>query len=200
MWVIGIVGGVASGKSFVAGYFRNLGAEIVDVDEVGHQVLRDPDVIAAVARRWGPEVIGKDGYIDRRAVARIVFSPPPEGPRQLIHLEQITHPPIAERLERQIAQARAQSGARAVVLDAAVLIKAGWHRLCDKIVFVDAPRELRLERSRQRGWTDDEFAAREAAQPPLTVQREAADVVMDNSTSPEWIQAEVKRFWTSLSK
>jgi dephospho-CoA kinase len=167
---------------------------------MGHEVLGDSDVEAAAERRWGQAAFGDDGHIDRSSLARIVFAPPPNGPRELAYLEQLTHPRIAERLRRHIERARARGETKAIVLDAAVLLKAGWDRFCDRIVFIDTPCDLRRQRARQRGWTDDEFAARQAAQPPLATQRELADAVIDNSTSGGQILSEIRRFWTSLSE
>lgn len=200
MLVIGIIGGVASGKSFVAGHLEVLGAEVINVDRVGHEVLRDPAVEAAARQRWGDAIFGDQGHVDRSALARIVFAPEPDGPWQLAYLEQLTHPRIAEKLRHEIASARTRGQTKAVVLDAAVLLKAGWNRFCDKILFVDTPRDVRRQRTRQRGWTEDEFAARQAAQPALSVQRDIADIVVDNSVSREQIQAEIQRFWDSISE
>ena len=200
MLVIGIVGGVASGKSSVAEHFRDLGARVINVDGVGHEVLRDGQVEQAVRQRWGDVVFDDDGHVDRAELARIVFAPTPDGPKQLTFLEQLTHPRIAQQLRHRIHVARASGTTKAVVLDAAVLLKAGWDRFCDRIVFVDAPREMRRERAGRRVWTAEQFAAREMAQPPLDVQRGRADVVVDNSASPEHTRAMIHRFWNSLSE
>src|SRR6185437_13418712 len=102
MKLIGLLGGVASGKSTVAELFRQLGAEVLDADRVGHEVLRMPAVRAAVGGRWGKDVIGPDGEVDRPALAKIVFAPPPAGPRQLAELERITHPEIRRRLKTEV--------------------------------------------------------------------------------------------------
>ena len=198
MLVIGIVGGVASGKSFVAGHFRTLGAEVIDVDRVGHEVLRDPAVEVAARQRWGKAIFGDDRHIDRSKLARIVFARAPDGPRQLAYLEQLTHPRIAERLRHHIATSKAQGETKVVVLDAAVLVKAGWNRLCDMVLFVDTPQDVRRQRAQQRGWTDNEYTARQAQQPSLSAQRDVADIVIDNSASSEQIQTEIERIWNSI--
>jgi dephospho-CoA kinase len=200
MLVIGIVGGVASGKSAVADHFRSLGAEVIDADRVGHEVLGESAVIEAARGRWGETILGDDGQIDRTALAQIVFAPAPEGPKQLAYLEQLTHPRIAERVRHEIATARATGRVPAVVLDAAVLLKAGWHRFCDKILFVDTPPEIRRQRARQRGWTDEAWKTREARQPPLSAQRAIADFVIDNRGCRGQIQAQVQRIWASFSQ
>src|SRR5262249_39719867 len=112
-------------------------------------------------------------------------------------LEQLTHPRIGELLGRQAAALEAE-GKQVIVLDAPLLMEAGWDKFCDKTVFVEAPREVRLERARGRGWSDAEFAAREPAQQFLDVKRNRADVVLDNSGLAEATREQVKRLWHSL--
>jgi dephospho-CoA kinase len=94
---------------------------------------------------------------------------------------------------------RRNEGARVVVVDAALMFKAGWDRYCDQVVFVDSPREARLQRALQRGWSEADFAAREAAQLPVAEKRQRADVVWDNSGSPEDLRRQVEGFWESLN-
>jgi len=194
---IGLLGGVASGKSMVARQLAELGACLLDADRAGHDVLRESAVKAALLKRWGATVIGADGEIDRRAVGRIVFAPPPDGPRELAFLEGVTHPRITVRLKAQAAEAVA-AGAPAIVLDAPVMLKAGWHRMCTSIWLIDAPPAVRLARARDRGWSEEQFAAREAAQEPLTEKRRWADAVIDNSGAPAATLAQVRALWEKL--
>jgi dephospho-CoA kinase len=196
--VIGIVGGVASGKSWVAGQFARLGAAVLDADLAGHEVLQSPEVEAAIRSRFGAAVFDANGRIDRREVAKVVFAPPPDGPRELDFLEQLTHPKIGQRLVEQVSQLEAQGNAPAIVLDAAVLLEAGWQNVCDQLVFVDAPREVRLERARSRGWSEKEFQAREQAQDSLESKRQRANAVIDNSGSNDRAREQIERFWRSL--
>lgn len=198
MVVIGILGGVASGKSLVTQQLRQLGAEVLDADRAGHEVLREPEVERAIKQRWGDGVFGDDGHVNRAAVAKIVFGPAPQGPQELSYLEQITHPRIGQRLQSRLSQLALNQQLKAVVLDAPVMLKAGWDRYCDRILFVAAPRGSRLARSRSRGWTDAEFAAREAAQESLAEKQARADLVIDNSGTPEQTFAQVQSFWRSL--
>jgi dephospho-CoA kinase len=197
MYTIGLVGGVGSGKSLVASEFERLGAVVWDGDMAGHAVLDVPEVQQAIVARWGPAIMTPYGAVDRRALARIVFASPPEGPRELEALERLTHPPIQALLEERIAELK-DSGTRVVVLDAAVLLKAGWDRFCDKIIFVDAPRETRMARCRQRGWSDQELASREAAQEPLDAKRARAHATIDNSGSPASTRSQVQRLWYDM--
>ncbi len=194
MHVIGLLGGVAAGKSLVARQLAALGAGLLDADRAGHEALRLPRIEAAVRERWGESVCGDDGRIDRARLAKLVFAEPPDGPRERKHLEQLTHPEIARLLSRQ-----AETLAVAVaVLDAPLLLEAGWDKLCKKLVFVDAPRTARVARALARGWTEEDFAVREAAQESLDLKRKRADVILDNSGSPEQTQAQLERFWSSL--
>jgi len=197
MILIGILGGVASGKSEVSRRLRSLGAAVLDADCVGHAVLREAEVRQAVQRRWGEAVLDAAGEIDRRKVAEIVFAAAPESRAELTFLEQLTHPLIGQRLQEQLAELH-REGVRAAVLDAPVMLKAGWDRMCQRIVFVDAPRDVRLARARQRGWTEADFAAREAAQESLETKRSRADVTLDNSLTRQHLYAQVDRFWRSL--
>jgi dephospho-CoA kinase len=195
--VIGLLGGVASGKSVVAEQFCRLGAVLLDGDRAGHAVLRQAEVMAAIRERWGDSVFTASGEVDRRAVARRVFAPPPEGPFELAFLEKLTHPRIGEILRRQAEEAEAQ-GKPLAILDAAVMLKAGWNKFCNTIIFVEVPKEVRMARARARGWNDEEFNAREAAQEILNVKRKHADVTIDNSGSLERTKAQIQQLWPML--
>ncbi|MGA2619617.1 MAG: dephospho-CoA kinase [Thermoguttaceae bacterium] len=196
MYILGLLGGVASGKSLVAGQLARLGAIVLDADRVGHEVLRLPPVEAAARRRWGEGVFGPDGHVDRARLARLVFAPAPAGPPERRFLEELTHPEIGRRLARE----RAALGPEVplAVLDAALILEAGWDKLCEKLLFVDVPREVRLCRARARGWNEQDFAAREDAQESLDLKRRRADVVIDNSGSPDHTQLQIDRLWQSL--
>jgi dephospho-CoA kinase len=198
MHVIGLLGGVASGKSLVADGFARLSAVVLDADREAHEVLRQPEVVREIRRRWGEEVIGADGQVDRRALAAIVFGPPPDGPRALAELERIVHPRVRQSFDRRIDELRREGSCRAVVIDAPLLLEAGWGPMCDLTVFVDADRPLRLARARSRGWSEGEFSAREAAQLPAGEKRAKADIVIDNSGSPEETYAQVETVWRRL--
>jgi len=197
MILIGVLGGVASGKSEVSNRLRALGAEVLEADQAGHAVLRELEVRRAVRHRWGERVLDAAGEIDRRKVAEIVFAGTPESDVELKFLEQLTHPRIRQRLEAQLAEWH-RAGVQAAVLDAPVMLKAGWDRLCQRMIFVDTPRLVRLARARQRGWTETDFAAREAAQEPLETKRTRADTMIDNSTTRDRLYAQVDRFWRGL--
>ncbi|MCA9119722.1 MAG: dephospho-CoA kinase [Planctomycetaceae bacterium] len=198
MKIVGILGGVASGKSLVAEQLRHFGAKVLDADKVGHQVLLEPEVIQAVRERWGDVVFGEDGQINRSQVAKIVFTQTADGREQLSFLEQLTHPRIGKKLREEIDRTLQEDDTRVLILDAPVMLKAGWDRLCDYIVFVDVPHDIRLNRAKTRGWRDEDFAAREAAQESLDAKRAAATNIIDNSGSIESTLRQVESFWQSL--
>ena len=196
--LIGIVGGIASGKSFVAEHLRRRGAAVVSADQLAHEVLKIGEVKTAARERWGDAIFGPEGQIDRTALGAIVFAPPPDGPRELKVLEQLTHPRIEQLVREQVAELARQERAAAIVLDVPLMFESGWNHFCDKIVYVDAPRSVRVARALARGWTEEDFSRREAAQESLETKRALADVVIDNSGSPESAQARIEHFWHSL--
>lgn len=198
MYVIGILGGIASGKSVVTEQLKQLGAETWDADRAGHEVLCEDSVKKLIRKRWGEKVFTPLGEVYRPALAQIVFSPPPEGPVELAELEKISHPRIADRLHVRIDELKQRGKTAALVLDAPVMMKAGWDKFCDRILFVDAPREQRVERAAKRGWSDKEFAAREAAQESLDEKRQRADWIIDNSGNIESTMKQVRQFWQTL--
>jgi dephospho-CoA kinase len=188
--VIGIVGGIGSGKSVVAAELLRHGGVLVSGDQLGHAALRQPDVKAQLVARWGKQVLDQAGEIDRRRVAAIVFANPDERKT----LEAISHPVIERGIREMIQNARSMPAVRLIVLDAAVMLEAGWHGVCDYLVYVDSPRELRLARlQRDRGWTAQELEKRENSQMPLTEKRRHADAVVENTAGIEEVRAQVRR-------
>ncbi|MEX2026557.1 MAG: dephospho-CoA kinase [Pirellulaceae bacterium] len=193
MKVLGLVGGVASGKSLVASCFRDLGALVLDGDKAGHEVLTEPAVIKQLRQRWGDAILSADGSVNRRAVAKIVFAP--GGAAELKFLEGISHPRIEARFRLEIKAAREAGNTPAVVLDAALLFDGGWDKLCDVVIFVSVPRDVRTARATSRGWTDADLIAREARQLPLDEKRSKSGYVVDNSGTPDETRVQVAEFW-----
>jgi dephospho-CoA kinase len=197
MLTLGLVGGIASGKSVVADCFRDLGALVLDADQAGHEVLREPDIVAALRQRWGDRVVDPAGQISRRAVAQIVFASGNEAEKRF--LENLTHPRIQMRLQQEMAKALAQTPPpRVAVIDAALLFEAGWDKLCDKIVYIDAPRDARLERAVRRGWSAEQLAAREAAQMPLEEKASRSHILIRNVKTLEYVRDVVRLTWNDL--
>lgn len=197
MRVIGLLGGVASGKTLVARQLAELGAGLLEADRAGHEVLQNPKIVTAARQRWGSQIFGTDNQIDRARLAKIVFAKSPEAQREREYLEELTHPEIRRVLLDQLSHL-ADDSCTIAVLDAPLLLEAGWDKFCNALIMVDSPRQLRLARALSRGWKEEDFAAREDVQESLEVKRGRADVVVDNSGSPEQTKAQVERFWHSL--
>jgi dephospho-CoA kinase len=187
--VVGIIGGIGSGKSLVAAEFAAHGGHLIAADQLGHEALRQPDIKARVVARWGETLLDATGQIDRKRLAAIVFADANE--RQA--LEAMTHPYIGRRIGEEIAKARSRSDVRLIVLDAAVLVEASWQGVCDHVVFVDAPREARLRRlTEKRGWSVQELEKRQRAQMSTDEKRRHADAIVENSGTPEHVAAQVQ--------
>ncbi len=193
--VVGLVGGIGAGKSQVAEAFARRGAQVISGDALAHAALREPAIKELVVSRWGQRLLDDKGEIQRRLLAEVVFADANERRA----LEAMVHPWIKERIRAEVEAARADTTIRLIVLDAAVMLEAGWHDVCDHLVFIEAPREVRLRRvAEQRGWTVQEVEAREAAQLPLTAKAAHADHTLDNSTSLERLDhqvADLVRLW-----
>ena len=196
--VIGILGGIASGKSLVSRQLEKLGAHIIAADRLGHQALSDDGVQQALLHRWGDSIFSAEGIVDRQQLGKIVFSESPDRSESLQFLESLTFPIIETLMSDEIAQTSRIGTARVIVLDAAVMIKAGWDKKCDQLMFVDAPRQIRLERALERGWTQQEFEVRERSQIPLEQKRQRANIIIDNSGSEEDTGKQVEHFWHCL--
>jgi dephospho-CoA kinase len=195
MKTIGLVGGVASGKSLVAKMLVELGAGLLDADRTGHAVLaEDAAVQRELHKRWGDAVFAADGSVDRAAIASRVFAASGTAELDRRFLEELLHKRIRRRLLEKKDQFAAE-GRPAVVLDAPVLLEAGWGPMCDVLLMVDVPREIRLQRARQRGWTEAEFDRREAAQWPVEQKRREAHVVIPNDGSEDELRQAVREFW-----
>ncbi|MES2793092.1 MAG: dephospho-CoA kinase [Planctomycetota bacterium] len=185
--VIGVVGGIGSGKSFFAQTLaKRKNLVIVNADAVGHALLERPEIRDRIQERFGDGVIAADGKISRRALGQVVFGQSLEHAAAKADLEAIVHPPLAAELHRQILEAQAAGQAEAIILDAAILLEAGWRKFCDALVMIDAPPELRWQRVQMtRGWSHSEFEAREASQLSISEKRAAADYIVRNVGSED---------------
>lgn len=172
--VVGLLGGVGSGKSAVAALFRKRGARVVDADRIAHRVLQVPAVRRKLISWWGPGIVRR-GRVDRGEIARRAFASPAETSR----LNALVHPRIRREVRREIAAARRKGGL--VILEAALLLETGTDAACDVLVYVDAPAAARRSRvEKARGWSGAEWRRRERAQWPLARKRAKARYVVDN--------------------
>lgn len=198
--VIGITGGIASGKSAVANYFRERGATVLDADKIAHQCLELPDVVVQLESRWGAAVLDDDRLPIRREIARKVFDTA-QGEAELQWLESVIHPLVRERLEEALRDLQATAGEQPtgaseraiVILDVPLLLERGWNRYCDAVLFVDASLEERRKRAAERGWDSDELAKREQRQWEVSRKREAADCTVQNNSDLPALHAQLRQ-------
>ncbi|UCE60565.1 MAG: dephospho-CoA kinase [Phycisphaerales bacterium] len=173
--IIGLAGGIGSGKSTAAKILAELGAEVIDADVSAREALASKEVVETIQRWWPEAVVG--GCVDRRALARTVF----QYPRLLGRLEGLLWPRVHARMQEHIRAFRAGGTAHAaLVIDAPMLLEAGLEVLCDCVVFLEADEATRRDRVCTRGWSDDELARREAMQMPVAEKRERADHVFSS--------------------
>lgn len=193
MRVIGLIGGIGSGKSVVRRILAELGAEVIDADRIGHEVYRPGTAgYRAVVDAFGPEVLDPEGAIDRRRLGARVFADPAE----LARLNAVVHPLIRAEIEGLLRAARQRRDVRAVVVEAAILLEAGWKSLVDEVWLVLADREAVLARlADARGLSREESAARIARQMSDDERRRQADVVIDNRGSLEDLREQVAALW-----
>ncbi|MBI2167996.1 MAG: dephospho-CoA kinase [Actinobacteria bacterium] len=194
MVLVGLTGGIGSGKSTVAEMLVERGAVLVDADVVARQVV-EPGTpgFDAVVERFGPEVVGPDGALDRGRLADIVFAD--EGARE--SLNAITHPRVGEEMMRQVAEAPADA---VVIMDVPLLAEGGKDRASGyaAVVVVEAPAEVRLERLVARGMNRGDAEARMARQASDAERREIATHVIDNSGTRADLEAQIDSLWADL--
>lgn len=201
--MVGLVGGVASGKSTVAGMLRELGAEVIDADRLAHEALDDPSVRRRVVEAFGEGVLGRGARkagrrVDRRCLGGFAF----RSRREIARLESIVHPWVLGRIERRLGRlARRHDPPSLVLLDVVLLLESGADRLCDRIVFVKAPRRAREARAvRERAWGEGEVARRERFQRSLAAKLRRADEVIDNDGPLDATRSRVREVFQRLAR
>ena len=194
MLLVGLTGGIGAGKSTVADLLARDGAVILDADRFARDAVRaGSEPFAAVVRRFGAEIVGADGELDRARLAAIVFA----NREALADLEAIIHPEVRRMIADGI-----QSHLDAddvVVLVNPLLIEMGTHRDCDVVVVVSASPETQVARSVARGMDEDDVRSRIDAQLPLDARARAADVLLDNEGTREELESEVEVLWRDLA-
>jgi dephospho-CoA kinase len=197
MMMIGLTGNIASGKSTVAHLFAARGATIVDADALSRRAVEPgTPALRSIVARWGTGVLSPDGSLDRAALRHVVF----DRPDELEALNAIVHPEVGRLRDEEIAEASAR-GDRVVVCDIPLLFE---RRLADsftRIVLVDAPRPIRLERlMRDRGLSQEEAVQMIAAQMPAELKRARADFVIENAGTREQLADRVREVWDAITR
>jgi dephospho-CoA kinase len=183
--VIGIIGGVASGKSTLTELLQKRGAKVIRADAIGHDVLKEPVVIQQLRELFGDGIFSDSGSakgpaIDRKKLAVLVFGNSGEPTNRRKQLEAIVHPRIREIAKTQLQSLRLESGLQYIVLDAPLLIEGGWLPYCNKVVFVETAEELRQAWATSRGWSLHDWQQRESAQLSLELKRSHATDILIN--------------------
>ena len=192
--VIGITGGIASGKSEVTRILETLGAVVIRADKIGHEVLELPEIQNLLIRQFGQSVFSQKTHtIDRQKMAELVFGASPQALARRRMLEAITHRPIRAEIRKQLDQLLNEKKADAIVLDIPLLLESQWDRICDAVWFIDAPEEIRLQRALDRGWTQEHFRAREASQWSLADKLAKSSCVVANVGTLEELKENLAR-------
>jgi dephospho-CoA kinase len=189
--IIGIAGGIGSGKSMVARFLADLGCYVIDSDELSRQAYRKSEVVQTLQSWWGDAIVHPDGSVDRRAVAKRVFS----DETQLRKLEGLIHP-LVEQSRRQAMDLAIGKNPDlpAFVWDSPLLFESGLAARCDAVIFVQTPLAQRVARVGQaRGWDEAELTRRENLQWPLDKKREISDYVVVNTADAEYARSQVNQ-------
>ena len=193
--VLGIVGGIGSGKSTVARLLGELGARIVDADRIAKEYLQDPEVRAEIRRTFGEAVFLEDGGVDRLRLADEVF----RDRTALARLNAILHPRVRARIRERLAAMEKEGRAKLVVLDVPLLVGSELARLCHKVVAVRASEAIRGARvARDREWDPEELIRREAFQPSQAEKEATADFIIENDGSLEALKEKVQVLYQTL--
>ena len=193
--VIGITGGIASGKSTIAGMLESLGADLIDADKICHELINTKDIALEITKRWGNHLQDNSGKIKRDVLAEIVFS----DEKEISALNSIIHPVAIKQIKSEIAKLHSDVAREAIVLDAALLVESNLVDICDVVLFVNTDKDrckTRVQNTRK--WPLDEIAKREKFQGLLPQKREISDVIINNNNSKKDTLNQVKDFWSQF--
>jgi len=194
--VIGIIGGVGAGKSTVAGELARLGCALIDADRICHEMLTRDDVREQLRLRWGEGMLGPEGHVDRDAVGRTVFA----DPQALAELNAMLHPLIRQEGERQLRQCVDRPDIPAVVIDAPLLVEAGWDALCTHLILVRSTEDDRLDRViRDRGWDKKKWQERESSQISVDMKAQTCDYIIDNTSSVSHLVEQIREILSRIA-
>lgn len=190
-FIVGLTGPIGAGKTTVAGLLRGRGVPIIDADALGRDLLESSSRFKAeLAAAFGPSILTADGAVDRRALARVAFASKETAAR----LNALIHPLLWDGIKTEIA---AQKGADIIVIDAALIVEWGQYLPVDVVVVVDAPEDVRKERSRHK-YDGDDFDARQARQIDAAGKRAEADIIVNNNGSEEELRGKVDVLFRAL--
>ncbi len=192
--ILGVTGGVATGKSTIAGMLRQLGAVVIDADRISHRFLRrGTPSWQKVVDEFGDEILNKNLVINRKRLGKIIFADKDKRKR----LERIIHPLVIETVKRKITQA-IKKEQRIIVIDAPLLIESGMRSLVDKLIVVNATNHIQRKRLAERGLRREDADRRINSQLPLTMKVKLADYVIENNGDLACTEKQVRRIWNGM--
>jgi dephospho-CoA kinase len=192
--VIGILGGIASGKSTIAAEFAKLGCKVIDADRIAHELIDEPSVREKVTGFFGQAVLDSSGKIDRMKLAEAAFA----DVQMLESLNSIIHPLVLQRTQELIEKFESQNQVKAIVLDMPLLVEVGWHKRCDKLIFVNCEKKLRLERAKKMGFDKNQVKIRENFQISLDNKASLADNTIENNSDFSAIVRQVTEIFSYI--
>jgi len=192
--VIGILGGIGSGKSTVAAEFARLGCKVIDADKIAHELLDESTVKEKIIVSFGRAILDSEDKIDREKLAEIVFA----DAQKLSLLNRIIHHLVLQRAEELIKQYNRQNQVKAIVLDMPLLVEVGWDKRCDKLIFVDCEQKIRLKRAKKSGFEKNQVKIRENFQISLDNKANLADNMIENNSDFSALAKQVADIFTYI--
>ncbi len=193
--VIGLTGNIGTGKTTISNILAKLGATIINADQIGHELLQPKtQTWHKIVSTFGKDILKANNEIDRRKLGEIVFN----NPQALAILNQIMHPEMYHRTKERI-ETEQKKGAKVIVLEAPLLIEAGWTNLVDQIWLATAPKEVIIERlKKEKGWDETQILARLNSQLPQEEKIKRAQVVIDTNCSLSQLETKVTQLWEKI--
>jgi dephospho-CoA kinase len=176
--IIGILGGICSGKSTVAGEFAKLGCKVIDADKIAHELLDRKTIKGKITELFGEGILDSEGNIEHKKLASVVFN----NSDKLALLNGIIHPLVLTRVKELIDKYNGQNQVKAIVLDMPLLAEIGWTERCDKLIFVNCRQKIRAERAKKLGFDKNQLKIRENFQISLDNKRSLADNTVENNS------------------
>jgi dephospho-CoA kinase len=176
--IIGILGGIGSGKSTAAAEFAKLGCKVIDADKIAHELLDEPSVKEKVVGLFGQAILDSAGKIVREKLAEVVFT----DADNLSSINEIIHPIVLQRAEKLIKKYNSQNQVKAIILDMPLLVEVGWDKRCNKLIFVNCDQKLRLNRAKKLGFDKNQVKIRENFQISLDNKAKLADNTIENNS------------------
>jgi len=176
--IIGILGGIGSGKSTVAAEFAKLGCKVIDADKIAHELLDEPAVKAKIVDLFGRAILDSAGIIVREKLAEVVFT----DADKLSSINEIIHPIVLQRIDMLIKKYNSQNQVKAIILDMPLLVEVGWDKRCNKLIFVNCEKKLRLNRAKKLGFDKNQVKIRENFQISLDNKADLADNTVENNS------------------